>query len=109
MIRSQGGRKLHQVLGWNDPDDLARRYVADVQTASHGLVRYSVAQRVEVDGFPVKQDGFAYTPDSFLSAWRAGRGFHNPDAVDYQRLMDEFDIRSQEGVGTTITCRKWRM
>jgi serine/threonine-protein kinase RsbT len=26
-----------------------------------------------------------------------------------KRLMDEFDIRSQEGIGTTIICRKWRM
>lgn len=25
-----------------------------------------------------------------------------------RRLMDEFTIRSQEGVGTTVTCRKWR-
>ncbi len=23
-----------------------------------------------------------------------------------RRLMDEFSIRSEEGVGTTITCRK---
>ncbi len=92
VIRSQGGRKLHQVLGWNDPDDLARRYIADVETASYGLARYQIAQRIEVDGFPVKQDGFAYTPDSYLAAWRAGRGFHNPDAVDYHQLLRQFDV-----------------
>ena len=92
LIRTQGGRKLHQVLGWNNPDDLIQRYITDVQTASHDLVRYTVTQRLEVDGFPVKQDGFAYTPDSFLGAWRAGRGFHNPDAVDYQRLLREFNV-----------------
>ena len=92
LIPSQGGRKLHQVLGWNDPDDLARRYIADVETASYGLARYAVALRVEVDGFPVKQDGFAYTPDSYLACWRAGRGFHQPDAVDYHRLLRDFDV-----------------
>ena len=42
------------MLGWNDPDDLARRCIADVQTASHGLARYAVARRVEVDGFLVQ-------------------------------------------------------
>lgn len=99
LIRAQGGRKLHQVLGWNNPDDLAQRYIADVQTASHDLVRYTVAQRLEVDGFPAKQDGFAYTPDSFLSAWRAGRGFHSPDGVDYQRLLREFDVIAQVNSG----------
>lgn len=91
-LRSQGGRKLHQVLGWNDPDDLARQYIADVETASYGLARYSIAQRIEVDGFPVKQDGFTYTPDGYLANWRAGRGFHQPDAVDYHRLLREFDV-----------------
>lgn len=25
-----------------------------------------------------------------------------------KRLMDEFDILSAEGVGTTVVCRKWR-
>src|SRR5437660_5785595 len=92
LIRAQGGRKLHQVLGWNDPDDLAQRYIADVATASHGLARYSIAKRIEVDGFPVKQDGFVYTADSYLASMRSGRGFHQPDAVDYHRLLQEFEI-----------------
>jgi serine/threonine-protein kinase RsbT len=26
-----------------------------------------------------------------------------------RRLMDEFVIESQPGVGTTVTCRKWRL
>lgn len=34
-----------------------------------------------------------------------GMGMGLPGA---KRLMDEFDLQSQEGKGTTITCRKWR-
>jgi len=34
-----------------------------------------------------------------------GMGMGLPGA---KRLMDEFEIRSSEGVGTTIICRKWR-
>jgi serine/threonine-protein kinase RsbT len=45
----------------------------------------------------VMQDGYSTS---------RGMGMGLPGA---KRLMDEFDIRSQEGVGTTITCRKWRM
>lgn len=92
VIRSQGGRKLHQVLGWNQADDLARRYIADVATASYGLTRYAVAARIEMDGFPAKQDGFVYTPESYLACWRARAGFHQPDAVDYHRLLRDFEI-----------------
>jgi len=95
VMAAQGGRKLHQALGWNDPDDLARRYIADVETASYGLARYTIAQRIEVNGFPAKADGFVYTPESFMASWRARRGFHNPDGVDYQRLLREFDVIPQ--------------
>jgi serine/threonine-protein kinase RsbT len=34
-----------------------------------------------------------------------GMGMGLPGA---RRLMDEFDIHTQKGLGTTITCRKWR-
>jgi serine/threonine-protein kinase RsbT len=44
----------------------------------------------------VMQDGYSTS---------RGMGMGLPGA---KRLMDEFNIRSQEGVGTTITCRKWR-
>ncbi len=41
--------------------------------------------------------------DGYTSSRGMGMGL--PGA---KRLMDEFDIHSQQGVGTTITCRKWR-
>jgi serine/threonine-protein kinase RsbT len=44
----------------------------------------------------VMQDGFSTS---------RGMGMGLPGA---RRLMDEFDIDSKVGVGTTITCRKWR-
>lgn len=44
----------------------------------------------------VMQDGYSTS---------RGMGMGLPGA---KRLMDEFHIRSQEGIGTTITCRKWR-
>ncbi len=92
VVPAERGRRLHQVLGWNDPDDLARRFIHDVHEASHGLVTYEVVERLEGSGFPVKQDGFAYTVDSYLACWRRRAGFHQPDAVDYHRLLAEFDV-----------------
>ena len=91
-IPFEGGRKLHQVLNWRDPDELAQKYIADVRECSYGLADFEIVERVEADGFPVKQDGFAYTPETYLACWRARSGFHQPDAVDYHRLLDEFDV-----------------
>jgi hypothetical protein len=85
------GEKLNKAMGWNDPDELAARFIEDVRDCSHGRAVYVVTERIEVDGFPVKADGFAYTPESYLAGMR-GKGFHQPDSVDYQELVRRFEI-----------------
>lgn len=91
-LASERGRKLNQVLGWNDPDTLAQHYIRDVADATYAYAQYRIVERVEVNGFPVKLDGFRYTPENYLRNWRSRSGFHQPDAVDYRALLAEFDV-----------------
>ncbi len=91
VITSRGGRRLKEVFGWNDPDWLAEQYIQDVRWASYGYANYEITERIEVDGYPVKVDGFCYDEQSYLSAWQH-RQFHDPDGVDYLRLVHEFDM-----------------
>ncbi len=91
-IQSASGRPLWQVLGWNDPDDLTGAFIRDLADCSYGLAQYEVVDRVDVDDFPPKQDGFSYSEDHYLGCWRARRGFHQPDLVDYRRIFAEFDV-----------------
>lgn len=92
VIRARGGRKLSAALGWQDPDQLAHRYTADLQAASHGYARYEIVEQIEVDGLPVKADGFVYTAVDYYERWLGRRGWHEPDLVDYGRLMAEFHM-----------------
>jgi hypothetical protein len=85
------GERLNKAMGWNDPDDLAARFIEDVRECSYGRAVFQITERIEVDSFPVKADGFCYTPESYLAGMR-GKGFHQPDAVDYHALVREFDI-----------------
>ncbi len=91
-VPSEQNRKLSEVMGWNDPDQLIIGHMADLKQVSHGYANFVVAERVEVDGFPIKADGFAYTPDNFVQNLRANSGFHSPDDVDYQRILTDFDV-----------------
>jgi hypothetical protein len=91
VIKPAGGRKARDVYRWNDPDALAQGYIDDLREASFGYVNYEIAERVEVDAFPAKKDGFAYIDASFDAAWKA-RQFHQPDAVDYLGLVREFKM-----------------
>jgi hypothetical protein len=91
VLRSQGGRTVKEHFGWNDPEALAQEYIKDVRWASYGYANYELVEHIVVDGYPVKADGFQYDERSYLDAWRARR-FHQPDGVDYLRLVKEFDI-----------------
>jgi hypothetical protein len=86
------GRKLQAVFRWNDPDRLTHDCIQDLAEASHGVARFEVAERFELDEFPVKADGFRYQADDFAARWRARQGFHQPDAVDYYALIRQFGL-----------------
>jgi hypothetical protein len=91
-LQSERGRKLSEVLGWNDADRLCRDYIADLRECSKGFLEYEIVQRIEVDAWPLKADGFRYHERSFLRNWRSHSGWHQPDAVDYQAIIDDFDL-----------------
>jgi hypothetical protein len=91
-VKSAGGKKLSEVMGWNDPDKLTPAHIADLKTATYNYANYVVAERIEVDRMPTKLDGFTYDPDEFVKLMKAGKGFHEADAVDYHRILADFKI-----------------
>jgi hypothetical protein len=91
-VPGAGNERLNKVLRWNDPRRLIQNYIADMTEISHGYANYQIVEEVEVDKFPRKADGFVYRADDFVKAWQERRGFHDPDAVDYYALLDEFEL-----------------
>jgi hypothetical protein len=101
-IKSEGNKKLWQAMGWNDPDQLVPQYIEDLKEISYGYAQFEVTEKLEVERMPVKTDGFAYDPDEFVRLLRAGKGgFHQPDAVDYYRILKDFDLLERVKSGRT--------
>lgn len=94
VIEAEGGRRLTDVLRWNDPYKLEQQYIDDMHHASNGQASYEVVEHRVLDEWPRKQDGFQYTDDTFLRAWRSRQGFHQPDGVDYADLIARYDLYS---------------
>jgi hypothetical protein len=92
IIEQAGGRKLTEVLGWHNPYKLANQYVEDLWQASGNIANYRIVEKIEIDGYPVKLDGFRYDDERFMRNWWQRSGFHQPDAVDYNALIQEFDL-----------------
>jgi hypothetical protein len=100
LVPGQGGRRLSEVLGWRDSDRLMAELIEDLREVSHGYARFTIAERIVVDDFAVKADGFRYDPDKFVHAWSHREGFHQPDAVDYHNLLVEHNLIEKINAGT---------
>lgn len=89
ILKTQGGRTLKDYFNWQDPHRLAQGYIDDIREISFGYANFEVVEHLMVDAYPLKRDGFRYTEQSYLEAWRT-RSFHDPDGVDYLELVREF-------------------
>lgn len=100
ILEDEGSKKLTQYAGWNDPDQQAQQLVNDIKTASHNFVNYQIVQRVEIDGYPVKEDGFQYSDTTYLQCLHSsGANCHNPDLASYISMINAVDACGKRNRG----------
>lgn len=92
VVDATTGKKLSEQMGWRRTEDLATGFMSDIVQYSHGLARYQVIERVDVNGFPAKVDGFRYTPQAYMDLIRNASAPHRPQEVDYYVILKQFDL-----------------
>lgn len=83
---------LISAMRWNNIDELIIRYIEDIRECSDNYARFEEVERIEVNTFPEKEDGFFYTGDDYIRHISHKIGFHKPDTLNYHRVLDDFDI-----------------
>jgi serine/threonine-protein kinase RsbT len=118
VIARAEGRAMAQRLGFRRPDptliataisELARNLVMHV---GHGeiIMRPIVEDRRYGMLVIVRDEGQGIADvDAALRLGHASRGGLGLGLPGARRLMDEFEVDSQPGKGTTVTMRKWRL
>ncbi len=91
-IMPDSGKPLHVSMGWHDPRGLAEQYRTEMRSVSYGYVRYHIVEWRDLAVFPRKVDGYVYTPESFRKCWTQRDTCHQPDSVDYEWLIREYDV-----------------
>jgi hypothetical protein len=86
-------------MNWKRPEDLVTGYISDLQLCSSGFARYQIVERQEINEFPVKVDGFRYTPDVYRNVLRGTTPPHTPPDVDYQAILTRFNILQRVASG----------
>jgi len=92
VMNTGTGEKLIEQLGWNRPEDLATGFIADILQFSYGMGRYRIVERIDVDVFPLKVDGFQYSPPVFMDVLRGAKPPYMPQEVNYSAILNQFDI-----------------
>jgi len=86
------GTKLSQYMRWNRVEDLATGFMTDILQTSGGLARYQIIQRIDVDGFPAKVDGYVYDAQTYLNVVRGVDPPYMPQEANYYAIINRFNI-----------------
>jgi hypothetical protein len=66
-------KRLNRVVHWNDPDSLAQVCIADLRECSVEYINIVIAERIDIDEWPAKNDGYQCSDSTFLAQWRRHR------------------------------------
>ncbi|HKI52632.1 MAG TPA: hypothetical protein VJ987_00800 [Anaerolineales bacterium] len=92
VVDKSSGNKLSEYMKWNKVEDLAMGFMSDILLVSGGLVRYKIIERLDVDDFPAKVDGYKYDAQAYLNVVRGVSRPYMPQEADYQAIIKQFDI-----------------
>jgi hypothetical protein len=95
VMDSASGKKLSSWMNWKRPEDLANGFIQEILQTSNGTARYQIAERIELDEFPVSIDGFSYTPAEYLNVINKIHSPHTPPMADYTAILEKLDIMAR--------------
>jgi hypothetical protein len=92
IMDSSTGIKLSKHMNWKEPTELLKGFMLDLLDVSESKARYEIVERIDVNEFPAKTDGFRYTPQTFLDVWNRVSAPHMPQEANYNTILTQFNI-----------------
>ncbi len=92
VVDPTSGKKLSEYMKWNKVEELAKGFMSDILQVSGELVRYQIIQRLDVDDFPAKVDGYKYDAQTYLNVLRGVSRPYMPQEADYPAILERFNI-----------------
>ena len=92
VVDDASGKKLSEFMNWNQVEDLAKEFMSDILQVSGELVRYQIVQRIDVDAFPPKVNGYVYDAQTYLDIVSGITPAYMPQEADYHAILKRFNI-----------------
>lgn len=111
IIEIRGNKRLIEVFNWNNPENLEKSYIEDIKNVSGGFANYRVVERIEVDGYPMKEDGYIYTDEEYVTCIENKTGScHVPGndiKINYQKILTDYNVCQKLNTGTIDELWLW--
>lgn len=91
-VNTSTGQRLIEYRNWNLPQNLENQLISDLKAVSHNFLDYQIVSRQDIDGFPAKADSFNYTPTAYLNCLGHSSACHQPDTVNYAKILSDYGI-----------------
>ncbi len=99
LMPSVGGGHLTEFYRWNDPLLLAKEFIADVASATHGQVNCQIVETVTDEQWPPFLDNISpYDDLSFRKDWEGPRRFAG--RCDYAAILNKHKVRERVESGS---------
>lgn len=92
VVDPKRGKKLSESMHWNRVEDLAKGFMTDILEVSGGVARYQIIQRIDVDAFPAKVDGYQYDAQTYLNVVRGLTPPYMPQEANYHAIIERFNV-----------------
>ncbi|MBN2445517.1 MAG: hypothetical protein JXO22_02245 [Phycisphaerae bacterium] len=90
VLESEGGKTFIEHCNGCDPVEYSHILANVIQQASWGYINYEIVDVIEVDGYPIKMDGFRYTDESFLEVRKTQKW--QPSTSSYRGFFEENNL-----------------
>lgn len=90
VLENDGGKTMIEHAKANDPREYSYILANVIREASWGYINYEIVDVIEVDGYPLKVDGFRYTDETFLEVRKTQKW--QPATSSYRKIFEENNL-----------------
>jgi hypothetical protein len=99
IIENNGNKRLNSFFGWNDPQVLAADYIKDVTEASSGMVKYTIVDFDEIDGYMEKSGGYLFSDENYIACVTDPDLPNCRDMIDYNKMLEANHVCERVNAG----------
>jgi hypothetical protein len=85
-------KKASEFYNWRDHQSLGNNIASTFNSIPGNRADYNIVSFEEIDKFPIKSDGYQYTPYEYWLCNGDSSECHSPDIADYYLILEEFNV-----------------